>query len=94
MDSMLLQRLLQLLHAITALILRTRCTPSRTDLDTLRQAVIEEHLHHTADELLQSASITSEPLLVSLIHFISDRSCLGIWNTIILMECLAQTATD
>ena len=68
------------------------------DLDTLRRAAIEQ-LHRTADDLLQNASITAEPLLISLIHFISDRGSqfnydhidriwLGTWNTDILLECL------
>ena len=68
------------------------------DLATLRRAAIEQ-LHLTADDLLQNESILAEPLLISLIHFISDRSSqfnyehidriwLGTWNIDILTECL------
>ena len=43
------------------------------DLATLHRAAIEQ-LHRTAYDLLQNTTITAEPLLISLIHFISDSS--------------------
>ena len=57
-------RLLQLSRALTALTQKTRCTQSCTVLTKTSTPCAGLTVHSTADELLQSASITAEPLLI------------------------------
>ena len=69
------------------------------DLADIRRTALEQ-LQCTADDLLRSATISAEPLLTSLIHFVVNRSqhfqymhidriWLGTWNLELLEECLS-----
>ena len=70
------------------------------ELSALRTTA-RQQLEQCADTLLQDRSIATTPLLISLIHFIVDKSAdyqyphidriwLGTWNAAVLADCLAH----
>ena len=70
---------------------------------TALRTTAHQQLEQCADELLQDRNVAVTPLLVSLIHFMVDKSAdyqyphidriwLGTWNAEVLADCLAHAS--